>query len=189
MTDVRDPRWYRLLLGWLEASLRRTTVDRMGLRATPLKLLRFADSPGPHHTTFTTYEHSDRRWTGDGVQVGYELVFAAAGEVDGITVLRRVVETLAALERPPAYGTVIVDLFQGIDGMGPHLRHAVFTTPWAWDALAPLREGDVVVEPVMVVAATEAEVDLVRTSGFDALARQWEVHTAPLLDPGRPSVV
>ncbi len=183
----RDAHWYRLLLGWIEAGLRRTTCDRLALRVMPLKLVRFPDSPEPGATAWATYEFSDRRWKGPDVEVGYELVVALRGEVDGLTILRRTVETLSALDRPPLPGGVVLDLLQGIEGLPDTLPHAIFVPSWFPNALEPLVEGGRRVEAVMIVPVTEGEVDLVRTSGFDALAARWERSLAVLIDPGRPS--
>lgn len=189
MSTARDPRWYRLLLGWLEAGMRTTTVDRMALRSTPLKLLRFADSPLPGHTTWSTYERSDRTWRGPDVDVGYELVFTAQGDVDGLTVLRRATDVLAAMERPPLPGTVLTDLLHSIDGMGVHLCHAVLVPAWSWDGLEPLVEGRRRVEAVALVPASQAEVDLVHAEGPEALMARWDASAAHLFSPGRPPAV
>ncbi|MCB9663053.1 MAG: suppressor of fused domain protein [Alphaproteobacteria bacterium] len=187
--SARELGWYRLLLGWLEANLRQTTSERLGLRSTPLKLVRFPDSPGPGMCTWTTFEHSDLRWPGPGVEVGYELVFSSRAEVDGLTVLRRAVESLGAMQRPAQPGLVLLDLLVAVDGLSPLLRHAVLLPPWIWDHWEPLVEGERRVEAVQVVPATEAEVDLARREGVAALAEHWERALAQLLEPGRPSTL
>lgn len=191
MTDThasdRDPSHLRLLLGWLEVGLRRTTVDRLGLKRTPLKLLRFHDAPTAHATTWCTFEHSLRRWPGpDGLGVGYEVAWSARGpDIDGITALRRIVETLAALDRPPLPGQVLVDVFQGIDGLSPVLRHGVITPAWLWPTLEPLHDGNRRTELRLVVPAGEDEIDRIADDGFDGLEATWEQTAADLLDPAR----
>lgn len=181
----RDVSWYRLLLGWLEVGLRRTTADRLGLRSTPLKLLRFHDSPHDGHTTWSTYEFSDRRWKGPGVEVGYELAITLKGPVDGITALRRATEVLDGLARPPQVGTVLVDLFQGIDGVSLALRHGVIVAPWVWPDVAPLEDRGRRVELMMIVPAGEDEIDRAADDGFPALEDAWSAPGVNLLDPAR----
>lgn len=185
---VRDLPWLEQLLGWLEAGLAAGRSERLGLRSSGLKLLRFPDAPEPGYTTWCTFEHSDRRWPGPGVEVGYELVVAAKGPVDGLTILRRAVDTLRAVDRPPVVGTAVLDLLVGVEGLPPALRHAVFVPPWWDDRLEPLVHGTRRVEAVHVVPASEEEVDRLRRDGFEALASRWERTLTPLLDPGRPTV-
>ncbi len=160
----------------------------MALADTPLKMLRFRDSPEAGYTTWTTFQHSERTWRGPDVLVGYELVVAAKGPVDGMTILRRAVETLAAVNRPPVVGAAVLDLLTGIEGLPDTLRHAVFAEPWWNDEALPLHEEGRRVEAVVIVPASEGEVELLRTQGLDALERGWERTVTPLLDPGRPTL-
>lgn len=185
-TSTRDLAWYRLLLGWLEVGLRRTTSDRLGLRSTPLKLLRFQDSPSTPHTTWSTYEFSDRRWQGPDVQVGYELAICLRGDADGITALRRATEVLNGLARPPQVGAVLVDLFQSVDGLSTALRHGVIVAPeWLWPAMEPLQDGGRRVELMLVVPAGEDEIDRIADHGFPALEDAWNAAGVDLLNPAR----
>ncbi len=180
--------WYRLLLGWLEVGLRRTTADRLGLRSTPLKMVRFHASPTADHTTWTTYEFSDRRWRGPNVEVGYELAISLKGPVDGITALRRATEVLDGLARPPQVGTVLVDLFQGVDGVSTALRHGVVVAPWLWPNMLPLEDGGRRVELMVIVPAGEDEIDRAADDGFAALEDAWADPNVNLLDPQREPV-
>lgn len=188
----RDVAWWSQVLAWLEAGFATGPTQRMALRSTGLKLVRCPDSPGPGVTTLCTFEHSARTWPAaddPDLHVGYELVSALSGDADQVTLLRRAVEVLAAVSRPPQPGNVLMDLCTGLDGLHVDLRHGILVAPWAWDGLEPLHAPPRRVEAVCVVPASTAEVELLKTEGWDALAERWERDLTPLVDPGRRSAV
>lgn len=193
MTTPNDTVRLQLLIQGLanglggEASL--DEVDHSEPTQSPIPLLRCTDSPGFGITTWATTTLSLVDWSKEGLEARLELLTASGSDQAPMASVLAAVLVQASLHGwLPAPGRVLLDVMGlgGLSDVAERLPHVMVEYPFPWgERLTPIDVLDSKVFPLMVFPISEAEMQLRRDHGREALLELLEEREVEIFDLDR----